>query len=582
MRRSWRTLALCAAMTLGLIGVRAAAADATPLAAHCDIAGVTLPVSVDYAVDDGTPVAGGATTRATIGSSMPTLPLTVTVDTMTVEIPIPAGVAKINTVAFTGGNLSASYTVKGDSLILAFDGPQTSTDLTIPTITITETVAAGSAQAAPAWTDFSEIDATTNAGDATCTPGTVATPPALARPAPDPNPFYTSPAGFASKAPGTVLRTRTVAIRFLGIPVPVDATQALFRTTDSLGNAVTTVTTVLVPRTGWDTARQGPRPLVSYQIAIDDIRAQCQPSEEMQQNGEGEMALFAPLLQAGDVVAVTDYEGPRFAYSAGVVEGQATLDGIRAAEQIPGTGLDGTRTPVAMWGYSGGAIATGWAAQLQPSYAPELNVKAVAMGGTPADLLATAQHMNGGPFSGLMLLAVIGITREYPYFSLAFNAAGRAMVSDLTNASCGTLGNAYQSLAPYVTVPDPLSNPLVEAVMAQTKLGGTAPTTAPILLYHAVYDEGIPYQEAVNLRAAWCAKGANITFQPHIETEHASLQVFGAQGAIDFIQARFAGHTTGGNCGRTVTATPGPLTPVMQVIDALASITTTDLGAFDL
>jgi hypothetical protein len=45
------------------------------------------------------------------------------------------------------------------------------------------------------------------------------------------------------------------------------------------------------------------------------------------------------------------------------------LDGIRAVKSFTGDRSIGADSPVAMPGYSGGAQATGWAAQLQPTYA---------------------------------------------------------------------------------------------------------------------------------------------------------------------------------------------------------------------
>jgi hypothetical protein len=47
-----------------------------------------------------------------------------------------------------------------------------------------------------------------------------------------------------------------------------------------------------------------------------------------------------------------------------------------------------------MVGYSGGAIATGWAAQLQPTYAPELAFVGAVAGGTPADFGLLTRTMN--------------------------------------------------------------------------------------------------------------------------------------------------------------------------------------------
>lgn len=52
-------------------------------------------------------------------------------------------------------------------------------------------------------------------------------------------------------------------------------------------------------------------------------------------------------------------------------------------------GLNPTANSV-MWGYSGGAIAVGWAAALLDSYAPELNVVGASHSGTPADLRSVA------------------------------------------------------------------------------------------------------------------------------------------------------------------------------------------------
>ncbi|WP_206685525.1 lipase family protein, partial [Escherichia coli] len=53
-------------------------------------------------------------------------------------------------------------------------------------------------------------------------------------------------------------------------------------------------------------------------------------------------------------------------FAAGPEYGMTTLDSIRAALNTPSTGLNPS-SKVAMIGYSGGAIATNWAAQLAPS-----------------------------------------------------------------------------------------------------------------------------------------------------------------------------------------------------------------------
>jgi hypothetical protein len=63
-------------------------------------------------------------------------------------------------------------------------------------------------------------------------------------------------------------------------------------------------------------------------------------------------------------------------------QGSALLDAVRAARGLPAAGLS-TNSPVGLYGYSQGGGASGWAAQIQPDYAPELSRSGVVAGGTP-------------------------------------------------------------------------------------------------------------------------------------------------------------------------------------------------------
>ncbi|WP_253813695.1 lipase family protein [Nocardia amikacinitolerans] len=74
---------------------------------------------------------------------------------------------------------------------------------------------------------------------------------------------------------------------------------------------------------------------------------------------------------------VPDHQGPRQAYAAGLMAGHAVLDSVRAAVRTPHLGLHHA-APTIVTGYSGGAIASGWAAQLAPKYALELNLVGAA------------------------------------------------------------------------------------------------------------------------------------------------------------------------------------------------------------
>lgn len=512
----------------------------TTIRAMCDIEGVKLPVSIPFAAVT-TPTA----TTAEVRIGFPVLPIEVTVEEATVTFPIPTWVATVDSITFEGGNVAATYTVSSDSVMVTVSGPVSSHAIELPQAIVSATARAGVDPDTVGWGSFTALEASTNAGTATCVPSDEPDPPGLAPPAPDPDPFYAPTPGLEAEAPGTVLRTRPASFKAFGRTFPVKTTQALFRTTDTAGEPVATVATLIESPFPY---RRGDRPLVAYQVAIDSLGAKCQPSHTFTEDAGLDAFLMAGLLLRGYHVVVTDYEGPRFAYGAGVMLGQATLDGIRAAEALPGTGLAGAATPVGMWGYSGGAIATGWAAELQPTYAPELNLKAVAPGGTPADLLATARHMDGSFMSGFMVLVAVAIAREYPYFAPAFNDRGRALAAKLSDVCSGEVFKyPFLRLADLLVVPEPLTNPLLAAALEQTRLGRVAPT-APVFLYHAVHDEGIPFAEAVALREDWCALGADVTFYADHTGEHILLPIFASWRVIAFMSDRFNGIPTSGNC----------------------------------
>jgi hypothetical protein len=369
-----------------------------------------------------------------------------------------------------------------------------------------------------------------------------------ARPAePNDDPFYRPPAGFGSAAPGTVFATRPVTVNGLGLPVPADAWQFLVRSTDAKDAPTAVVGTLMVPRAPYG---PGARPLVSYQPATDSLGDQCNPSYKLRAGTEYELPLMMQALANGWAVVVTDYEGPQNAFAAGRMAGHAVLDGIRAAVALPDAGLAGRDTPVGLWGYSGGGLATSWAAELQPRYAPELTIAGVASGGTPSDFEAAVRQIDGGIASGLVLLASTGLTRAYPEMLALLNDAGREMVARIGDMCVGEAVSAfpYRHLNEFTTVEEPLAEPVARQVLELNHLGRQAPA-APVFLYHSVLDELIPFRTVQALQADWCRAGGHVTLHADVLSEHSSLAVSGAPLAVRFLGARFAGADVPGTCG---------------------------------
>ncbi|MFX0576494.1 lipase family protein [Nocardia nepalensis] len=135
------------------------------------------------------------------------------------------------------------------------------------------------------------------------------------------------------------------------------------------------------------------------------------------------------ILQLGHAVVVPDHQGPNSAYAVGLLGGRITLDAIRAAENFDQAGLSGADTRTALWGYSGGAIPTAHAAELQPEYAPELNLVGSATGGLLADIRAAVDYNNAtSTFGGAVLGGLFGVARDTPATSSPNTASPRRRV----------------------------------------------------------------------------------------------------------------------------------------------------------
>ena len=374
-------------------------------------------------------------------------------------------------------------------------------------------------------------------------------------PVPADDAFYQAPAGYEAAPAGTILRSRPVAATALSVPLPVDSWQVLYKSVDSQRAPVADVATVLVPRTPW--TGDGVRPLVSYQTAEDSLGSRCAPSYALTaglgaatSNAATESVMIAYLLSRGWAVVTADYEGPQSEFLAGPQSGYAVLDGIRAAKHFAPAGLDAD-APTGLWGYSGGAFATAWAAQLQSAHAPELRMDGIALGGLPADLEAAMRNVDGGYGFGLTFGGLIGIDRAYPEDRLSelFTAEGRAAMQ-ASSADCTVeliANHAFRSLHDYTVDPRPFDVPSLREALAENSPTAVG-TRAPIYSYHASGDELVPVAVPDEYVRRACAAGSTVQVVRPPGGSHNTTLISGAQGAIDFLAARFAGEPAIDDC----------------------------------
>lgn len=418
-------------------------------------------------------------------------------------------------------------------------------------------VAAVAAVVAPAGataTATAGATAATAAGAGLASAGAV-TPASI--PVPQNDPFYQPPSGFQSTAPGTILRSRPVQVAVFGIlPQDVSAWQLLYRTTNYAGKPAASVTTVLRP------AGSAPKAVVSYQIAEDSSAPQCAPSYELRQGinpgaavNQAELLLIDAVVGKGFGVSIPDYEGFAGDFGAPRQPGYIVLDGLRAAESFKPLGLPGPSTPTGIWGYSGGSLASGWAAQLQASYAPKLIVRGVAVGGYVTNTAQAVEAVNGGPFAGLLPSVIPGVLKTNPLLARTLykylNAAGKAALKaggtecESTNIS----KFAFANINKYTTIPleTLLGLPEVKSGLAALDLGATTPK-APMFVYQSVHDEVIPIAGVDAVVNRYCAHGGTVTYTRDELSEHASLTALGAPGALSWLAQRLHGDPVRPGC----------------------------------
>lgn len=371
--------------------------------------------------------------------------------------------------------------------------------------------------------------------------------------------FYKPPQAIvAAKRPGEIIAAQRVNLAYNSVwPVNVQAWKISYRTNNSRGEPITGVATVMRP------ARSGnAKALLSYQIAEDSGGQYCRPSYLMQFGSPGLLAgsaettqfFFVPLaaLELGWTVVTPDAQGPNQAFGAGPLEGRVTLDGIRAAKSFAPLHVTST-TPIGMMGYSGGALATGHAAELHKDYAPDLNIVGTAEGGIPADVKEALAMSSGNAGSGIIDAGIVGASREYPelrkFLDDYLTPPAKALF-----AAKGQLCQVFTASAvPFLpndslfTIPDALDNPRVAHIFDQLRMGNRTPDM-PMFMIHANPDWLLPVGAVNKLYGTYCRTGGRVQYVRDNFSEHLTLDVFSVPLMVKFLKDRFEGKAAAPGC----------------------------------
>ncbi|CAN5810933.1 lipase family protein [soil metagenome] len=380
---------------------------------------------------------------------------------------------------------------------------------------------------------------------------TVALVVVLDRAQPDePDAFYDPPTSLPDEPPGTILRQEVID----GYQPGATTYRVLYLSTGHDGKPTAVSGLVLVPD---GEAPAGGREVLAYAHGTVGVAERCAPSLAQ---GDERPVFFeggAEMLEAGYVIAATDYEGlgtpGPHPYLVGDVEGENVLDSVRAARNLAAADA-GAR--FAVWGHSQGGHASLFTGQLAASYAPELDLVGVAAGAPVPDLVDLFE-VNVETKVGKILIAMAldSWARVYDAASLdqIVTRTARPVVRQIAR-NC--IYNPTQILA---SVPGSLildltflSAPPWEAEPWASIVGQNDPSrgrsAAPLLITQGADDPIVDPSVTKAFVAEQCASGSDVELSMLADTAHLDAGAKATPQVLEWIADRFAGRPTTPTC----------------------------------
>ncbi|MET8666966.1 lipase family protein [Streptomyces tendae] len=391
--------------------------------------------------------------------------------------------------------------------------------------------------------------------------------------------FYTPPSELPG-ADGTLIRHEPLplALSLPGIdgPLPGRATRLMYKSTDANGEAVAVTGAYIEPAARW--RGDGPRPLVAVAPGTMGQGDQCAASmaleHPLQLNGQTvsvgyeDLSVYRLLLR-GVAVVVTDYVGlgttDRLHTYVNRVDGaHAVLDAVRAARALDSASVT-SESRVGLFGYSQGGGATAAAAELQPSYAPDVQLAGTYAGAPPADLTEVTRAIDGSDLAGALGWSLNGFLQTEPALrpiaDRYINEAGQEALKDLSTMCVGDalFGYGGDSSTDWTKTGQSISDviraePVLQTFLAEQRIGSLKPA-GPVRVATGTSDDLVPHGQARRLAVDWCGKGAQVTYVPVLLPgvgsgllNHFAPLLTDQGSAISWLTDRLSGEPAGSNC----------------------------------
>ncbi len=298
-------------------------------------------------------------------------------------------------------------------------------------------------------------------------------------------------------------------------------------------------------------APEGGREIVAWAHSTVGIDESCAPSASPTRFSD--IDSLPQMIKGGYVIVASDFQGlgtpgPQ-PYLVGVSSGQAILDSARAARALPQAAAN---NHVVMLGVSQGSHAVLWAAQLAPSYAPDLDILGVVAAAAPTDLIGNFRALTN-PFVRSLMTGYVSETWSQIYaipLSTFANPIGRYFIRRL-GATCLRLDPVVAASSTGLlmmshSIPDHLGEPWTKPLRDNSLK--PVHLTMPMLIIQGDKDTVVIPRITKAYVAASCKAGNTLRFIEVASGTHTNIGGLTVGPTMEWIADRFAHRPAPSDC----------------------------------
>ncbi|MGW4330526.1 lipase family protein [Nocardia sp. NPDC004573] len=353
--------------------------------------------------------------------------------------------------------------------------------------------------------------------------------------------------------PGDLVRTRPVFVAQLS--EARGAWQVVYATANARSEPIAASGIVLIPET---IAAPGATAILVYCSEFRGLGGVCAPSQLLAIGAEPDTTGIEAALARGWVVAIPDGQGlgagtgPHTFLAARAAGAKPVLDLARAVYRA--SDLDLPVAPVVAWGYADGGRVAAVAGELQPWYAPEIDLRGVAAGAVFSDLAVLAPLVSRSTRTGLAGLAfagLIGLSHAYNQLPLrhVLNEDGLVAAAEARHLTVLELLQRFpEPLAHWCREPDPWNDHWWRRVLALESLAHVK-SDVPLHLYHGELDQIVPVRSGRKALIAYRQRGTKVDWREY-DGDHRST----AHWAVSDVLARLTEDIANGPVSQPIPA----------------------------